>query len=581
MGKRRAYLPVMVAWLLWQAAMLRGSDEKAELKAKFQTSDRCVACHNGLKTPTGQDVSIGLAWRAIIMANSSRDPYWQASVRRETMDHPTAAHEIEDECSVCHMPIAHYEAKENGQKSEVLSFLPFEAHPEASAAEDGVTCSVCHQISKERLGTRESFSGGFVVARPPSKHDRPEYGPFQVAQAHQKIMDSSTGGFLPVLAEHIHDSALCGTCHQLYTTALDANGKEIGHFPEQMPYLEWLHSDYPGKYSCQQCHMLAVDEQVQISSVLGPLRTGVRRHVFTGGNFLILRMLNRYRAELNVGALPQELDSAAEGTLEFLHSQAARVSIRKMETVAGKFQAEVLVENLTGHKLPTAYPSRRAWLHFVVHDDKGKTVFESGALNPDGSIQGNDNDADKTRYEPHYRAITSSDQVQIYEPILGESDHQVTTGLIGAVAYLKDNRLLPTGFDKHTAEKDIAVVGDALDDPNFTGGSDTVLYSVPAGDARGPFHIEVELWYQPIGYRWAHNLDSYKATETQRFVSYYDAMAATTATVLARTEATWEGQGRASKAEECVPNNVFRHGTGPSANRHRELPVGSIPTQLH
>ena len=57
------------------------------LQPQFHTSDRCVACHNGLLTPSGQDVSIGFDWRASIMANSSRDPYWQASVRRETIDH--------------------------------------------------------------------------------------------------------------------------------------------------------------------------------------------------------------------------------------------------------------------------------------------------------------------------------------------------------------------------------------------------------------------------------------------------------------------------------------------------------------
>ncbi|HWR50399.1 MAG TPA: hypothetical protein VN428_04805, partial [Bryobacteraceae bacterium] len=63
----------------------------------FQTSDRCLACHNGLTTPRGEDVSIGFEWRASIMANSSRDPYWQASVRRETIDHGESKAAIEDE----------------------------------------------------------------------------------------------------------------------------------------------------------------------------------------------------------------------------------------------------------------------------------------------------------------------------------------------------------------------------------------------------------------------------------------------------------------------------------------------------
>ena len=56
----------------------------------FQTSDRCFACHNSLSTSQGEDISIGFAWRASMMANSARDPYWQAGVRRETIDHPQA-----------------------------------------------------------------------------------------------------------------------------------------------------------------------------------------------------------------------------------------------------------------------------------------------------------------------------------------------------------------------------------------------------------------------------------------------------------------------------------------------------------
>jgi hypothetical protein len=70
----------------------------------FRTSDHCVACHNGLKTSEGEDISIGVQWRASIMANASRDPYWQGSVRRESIDHPESKQAIQDECTVCHMP---------------------------------------------------------------------------------------------------------------------------------------------------------------------------------------------------------------------------------------------------------------------------------------------------------------------------------------------------------------------------------------------------------------------------------------------------------------------------------------------
>ncbi len=540
MVKRNHLWGWLVAGLLTVAPQfVRGGGQQPALKPEFLTSDRCLACHNGLTAPSGKDVSIGFDWRASIMANSGRDPYWQGSVRRESIDHPESQAAIEDECSTCHMPITRYEAKVDGHKGQVFDHLPFNANNKASTeAEDGVSCSVCHQISKEKLGTPASFTGGFVVEPPKSRDDHPEYGPFVIQNGQTLIMQSSTGGFKPTTGEHIRDSALCGSCHTLITKTLGKDGAEIATFHEQMPYQEWLHSDYRDRRSCQSCHMPEVGEPAPIAAVLGINREGVRQHTFVGGNFLMLNMLNTYRDELSVKALPQELTNEAQDTKAFLQSQSAKVSIENLSVASGRLEMQVAVQNLTGHKLPTAYPSRRAWLHVVVRDQNGRAVFESGALNADGSIQGNDNDANPARYEPHYRRIESSDQVQIYEPILKDQNGHVTTGLLSATGYLKDNRLLPDGFDKQTADPEIAVTGEAADDPNFTAGGDRVEYSVPLGAADGPFHVEAELWYQPIGFRWAHNLAPYAAPEPRRFVSYYESLASSNAVVLAKAEVT-------------------------------------------
>src|SRR5919204_6429935 len=113
--------------ILFLALLLAPADTTKIKKELFQTSDRCFACHNGLSTSTGEDISIGFAWRPTMMANSSRDPYWQAGVRRETIDHPESKAAIEDECSICHMPIPRYDAKVRGQHGEVFSHLPFAA----------------------------------------------------------------------------------------------------------------------------------------------------------------------------------------------------------------------------------------------------------------------------------------------------------------------------------------------------------------------------------------------------------------------------------------------------------------------
>jgi hypothetical protein len=533
-------LAAVIALALWVGVPALASQGDNSQHIAFHTSDRCLACHHGSAMPGDKQVTIATDWRASVMANSARDPYWQASVRRETIDHPELSGAIQDECSTCHAPIPRYEAKLEHREFEILPLLPFTQNKdEATAqAEDGVSCSVCHQISKEKLGTTDSFTGGFVIESPKSRDDHPEYGPYQIQPGQTLVMQSSTGGFRPTYAEHIADSAMCGTCHTLITTARGEGGKPVGTFPEQVPYQEWLHSDYAGKQSCQSCHMPEVQGPSPISVVMSVDRLGVRQHSFSGGNFLLQRMLNSYRDELGVAALPEELTGAAETTSQFLQAGSARVTIPSLTAEGGTLRFEVAVENLTGHKMPTAYPSRRAWLHVIVRDRNGRAVFESGALNPDGSIVGNDNDADPMRFEPHYRRITRPDQVQIYEPILGDSAGHVTTGLLRAVTYLKDNRLLPHGFNKQTAEKDIAVWGDAASDPKFTGGGDRLEYAIALDNAEGPLQVQVELWYQPIGFRWAHNLEPYKAAEPQRFVGYYNAMSSATAIMLAHAEAT-------------------------------------------
>jgi hypothetical protein len=188
--------------------------------------------------------------------------------------------------------------------------------------------------------------------------------------------------------------------------------------------------------------------------------------------------------------------------------------------------------------LPTGYPSRRAWLHLVVSDRSDRTVFESGAVAPDGSIQGNDGDEDAAMFEPHYEEIVKASSVQIYESVMADAKGLPTTGLLSGVRFVKDNRLLPAGFVKQGASPDLAVQGNAVNDADFAGGSDRVRYrtEVIAGDA--PFRIRVELIFQPIAYRWAKNLETVPAAETRRFTSAYNAMAATSSTILAADSAT-------------------------------------------
>lgn len=510
----------------------------ADTALRMLTADNCVSCHNSLVSPSGADVSIGSDWRASIMANAARDPYWQAAVRREMMDHPGVASEIQADCTRCHMPMLYVERVGRGERPQVFDHLPvrdMETRLDSLAA-DGVSCALCHRISAERLGTRDSFTGGYVIDSTKVDGHGRVFGPYEVDLGRATVMRSAST-FHPSESAHIRTSELCATCHTLFREIYDENDRVIALHPEQTPYLEWLASDYRGVQSCQDCHMRTIPDGVPISSVLGQPRPDVSRHWFIGGNFFVLRMLSRYRDELGVEALPHELDEAIERTVEFLRTETARVTVERAEIAGDRLEAVVVVENLAGHKLPTAYPSRRVWLNVAVLDGAGDVVFESGVLRPDGSIVGNDNDADPASYEPHYQEITAPDQVQIYEPVLVTPDGAVTTGLTSGIRYIKDNRLLPRGFDKRSAYRDVEVHGRALGDPDFVGGADRVRYRIALGGARGPFRVVAALWYQPISFRWAQNLRPYEAFEPQRFLRYFDEMASYSAVVLARGEA--------------------------------------------
>jgi hypothetical protein len=359
------------------------------------------------------------------------------------------------------------------------------------------------------------------------------FGPFEIDAGRTALMHSATTA-TPTEAPHIRESELCATCHTLITQALGPQGQVVGELPEQVPYLEWQHSAFRTERSCQSCHMPAVAGPARMAAVLGEERMGLGRHTFLGGNFFMLRMLNRYRGELGVTALPQELDAAAHATIRQLQLDTATVSVARSARSGDWLDVDVKVRNLTGHKLPTGYPSRRVWLHLTVHDRHGGVVFSSGGIAPSGLIEGNDNDADAGRVEPHYIQIDNEDQVQIYESVMRDSAGNITTGLLRATSYAKDNRLLPRGFDKGNAPADIAVHGAAVQDLDFGSDGDDIRYHINAGGRDGPFRIDVELRFQPIAFRWAENLKSYGAVETRRFVSFFEAMSAGSSEVLAR-----------------------------------------------
>ncbi len=493
----------------------------AQFDGRFAPAEQCSLCHSYLFKPAsatdsdrpvfpprgrgprwarqaeasdGESIAPFALWQASMMAHSAQDPYWRAKVRFETAENPKFQRNIEDRCLSCHAPMQQYERR---VAAATLGLDEID-----SSGSEGVSCTLCHQITAERLGQPESFSAGFVI-----RDDGRIYGPhpnpfFMPMRMHT--------GFTPTEGPHTLDAALCGTCHTVITPTIDEHGEIIGEFLEQAPYLEWSLSSYPRQgVTCQSCHMpqLRDDQGQPLAQYIahrppgGPFpptspRKPFGQHFFVGGNVQMLSMLQQF--------LPPEAQTL-RGSIE-----QTRKSLRGALTleVAASLQSTTLLTrvkliNRTGHKLPTAYPSRRLWLHLTVRGPAGQTVFESGSYDPQtGEIQGV-GEPGFSAYEPHHAIITNPGQVAIYEAELGDAAGRPTVALLRAGQFLKDNRILPQGFDLSSQlppgidPAALASPGTA-GDPDFLPGSDTVEFRVNVGQANGPFQVFVEVLYQTI-----------------------------------------------------------------------------------
>lgn len=229
-------------------------------------------------------------------------------------------------------------------------------------------------------------------------------------------MINSTG-YSPQFSAHTSDSAMCATCHNLKTPYVDASGNVVtttpeSEFPEQMPYTEWQNSifDDAGSNSqgCQDCHMPKTTSKVSNRPRWLAAKEGFAKHELVGANTTMLTLLKNNAVQLDV--ISSNLDLSISRARTMLQS-SAEIQIISATVTDGVLEARVKVDNNSGHKTPTAYPSRRMWLNFKVTDSNNNVVFESGAMNSAGSITGSDNDVDQSVYEPHYNLITSADQV--------------------------------------------------------------------------------------------------------------------------------------------------------------------------
>lgn len=501
------------------SALLGGRNEL------FTAVGECSGCHghdqNGVASVTaaGEDINVVDDWRATMMAMSAKDPFWRAKVSHESLVTPGQLEDIESSCTDCHAPLGFFNAMHIGQPHYTMADLKLD-----SVALDGVSCAACHQISADGVGS--TFSGQDIVYVEDTiygQYENPFAGPMQ-----------SFVGFVPEYSAHISESEVCASCHTLITETIGINGQLNGEeFVEQATYHEWLNSAYnttdESAVECQGCHMTEVNEDIVIAANLLflPPRSPFFRHDIVGGNTFMLNLMKENRDTLKLTAYASHFDTIIDRTTRMLQENTLDVSLSEVERTLNDLTVDLELTNKAGHKFPSAYPSRIAFVRLVATDEMGDTLFASGLLDENFELLERD-----LPFEPHYDFISSEEEVQVYELVFGDELGQETTTLTKAQVGLKDNRLVPFGFStSHSAYDTTKLYGQVLldDDFNLDGtategtGRDNITYQIPLAGYQGDVTVEAEVFYQVTPPRWLEEMFAYNSDDIDHFRDMYDA----------------------------------------------------------
>ena len=484
----------------------------------FSGSGNCADCHTGngdVLSLNGVDISPPTYWRSSMMANSSKDPLWRAMVSGEVNEFPALQDTIETLCTRCHAPMGYTEAIYNGQNTYTIAQLR-----EDPLANDGVSCTVCHQVKPVNFGQQSSYSGNYIIT-----DDSLINGPYQYPDT---FFMQQFIGYTPAYEPQSMTSELCATCHTLFTPTLDDQGNVVGDFPEQTPYIEWKNSIYTAQQvTCQSCHSPKIFTPIDIATIPESdttHRSPFWKEIFAGGNTLVLKMLRDYPDTLQVTAETSHFDTTLSFTMKNLMHLSLNLYLNAF-LENDSLTVSVKIQNITGHKLPSGIPLRRMWIHLKAEDQDNNKIFESGSWDSNGKIIGMD-----LPYEQHYISINREDEVQIYEGIPVDINGNVTYTLLKASTFIKDNRIPPIGFKTaHNSYDTTAIIGNALNDPDFNrsngsegSGSDATTYRIPVAGLQA-LNIFAEVCYQTLKPEVAEYLSGMSSLDIDRFNWMYSA----------------------------------------------------------
>ena len=335
----------------------------------FMSAEYCGRCHQEAYSQ----------WRQSLHSNSFRTPFYRTSVNILLR---TKGVEFTRHCDSCHNPIA------------VLSgALTRDSQVDRSFDRDGLTCTTCHSIQKLQS---TNGNGGFIMGTPAVMVDE-NGAPIPGEVPDEEIRQHPDRHSRAVMQSFYRSPEFCAACHKANLPNALNDYKFIRAFTA---YDEWQNSKFSKRNpltfyqadftTCQDCHMARGPLQLKDD---GAKHGTLASHRWPAGNTAV--------------PFYYGFDAQLAKTVEFLKSgmylNVDLFGVRKSRDGAlaapwgsvdfklapeDTVQVMVVIQNKNiGHSLvPEVRDLYEAWVEFQVSDAGGRSIYHSGFLKPDGSL---------------------------------------------------------------------------------------------------------------------------------------------------------------------------------------------------
>ncbi len=347
----------------------------------FPTAAYCGHCHQAAQEQ----------WRQSAHANSNRTPWYQRNVQLLKAEKGT---EYMRHCEGCHSPIAVVSGQMTAGKPTTHSYDA-----------DGISCMVCHSIQK----VTTQGTGSYVMGVPAVLVDENDK-PITRQVSDGEILAHLDRHSKAVMKDFYRTPEYCASCHK---AALPHELNDYKWLRAFSVYDEWQASSFAKQSplpfytkdavsTCQTCHM---QREALVGRDPGAKNGKFASHRWLGGNTLVPQFYNYPEQSarivqflktnvFNVDLFALERDGDASQTAANTAADAnlvAPLGLTAYRVAPGEhLTADVVIQNkgIAHSHVPEQRDMYESWVTFTVKDAGGKVLAQSGALQPNGELDG-------------------------------------------------------------------------------------------------------------------------------------------------------------------------------------------------